>query len=112
MFLLGIFWKRATHAGALAAGGLTLPLSAALDVFWPMPFANRTGITFWACLGLGIVVSLVTKPKPAAELEGLIWNWQSAMATHGENKPSGLMRPGRWWAAITLVVVLMYFRYW
>src|SRR5262249_3826635 len=30
MFLLGILWKRTTHAGALAAGALTIPLSFAL----------------------------------------------------------------------------------
>jgi SSS family solute:Na+ symporter len=111
MFLLGIFWKRATHEGALAAGALTLPLSGALDLFYPMPFANRTGIVFWACIGLGIVVSLLTRPKPEAELAGLIWNWKDARSTHGENVPHGLMRPGLWWAAITCVVLWMYVRY-
>lgn len=119
MFLLGIFWKRATHAGALAAGGLTLPLSAAIDLFWPMynndqtmPFANRTGIVFWACLGMGVVVSMLTKPKPEEELKGLIWNWKDALSTTGENQPKGFMRPGFWWAVITVIVVWMYLRYW
>jgi SSS family solute:Na+ symporter len=111
MFMLGIFWKRATHAGALAAGALTLPLSALLDVYWPMPFYNRTGIVFWACIVLGIVVSLATKPKPAAELEGLIWNWRAVLATHGDEQPHGFMRPALWWLLINAVVVFMYFRY-
>jgi SSS family solute:Na+ symporter len=31
MFLLGILWKRATHAGALTAGMLTIPLSVAIE---------------------------------------------------------------------------------
>ena len=35
MFLLGIFWKRTTHAGALAAGLLTIPLSVFLEQVAP-----------------------------------------------------------------------------
>jgi solute:Na+ symporter, SSS family len=31
IFLLGILWRRTTHAGALAAGILTIPLSAGLE---------------------------------------------------------------------------------
>ncbi|MCC6697108.1 MAG: sodium/solute symporter [Candidatus Hydrogenedentes bacterium] len=111
MFLLGIFWRRATHAGALAAGGLTLPLSAALDYFYDMPFANRTGIVFWACIALGIVVSLGTRPKPAEEIEGLIWNWRAATSTQGEHRPRGFMRPFVWWILITAIVLWMYVLY-
>lgn len=111
MFLLGIFWKRATHAGALAAGALTLPLSAVLDYFYDLPFANRTGIVFWACLALGAAVSLVTRPKPEAELEGLIWSWRAVTATRGENQPHGLMRPALWCALINIIVVAMYVIY-
>jgi SSS family solute:Na+ symporter len=111
MFLLGIFWKRATHAGALVAGGLTLPLSALLDYFYDMPFANRTGIVFWACMGAGIVVSLMTRPKPEEELKGLIWDWRSAFATRGDEQPSGWMRPAIWCAIINGIVVFMFFRY-
>jgi len=111
MFLLGIFWKRATHAGALVAGGLTLPLSALLDYFYDMPFANRTGIVFWACMVGGVLVSLVTTPKSEADLKGLIWDWRSAFATRGDDQPKGLMRPAIWCAIINGIVLFMYFRY-
>lgn len=112
MFLLGIFWRRATHAGALAAGALTIPLSAALDVWWPMPFANRTGLVFWACIGLGILVSLVTKPKPDSELTGLIWNWSGLVDRAGRKAhPSPLWNPALWWVVVTAVVLAMYLRY-
>src|SRR5690606_39697909 len=47
MFLLGILWKRTTHAGAVAAGLLTIPLSLIIEYAFPeMPFFNRTGIVF------------------------------------------------------------------
>ena len=51
MFLMGILWKRTTHAGAMTAGLLTIPLSVGLQQAFPdMPFANRTGIVFWICM--------------------------------------------------------------
>ncbi len=111
MFVLGIFWRGATHAGALAAGALTLPMSAALDLFWPMPFANRTGIVFWACIALGALVSIFTTPKPAAELKGLIWSWHGAVSTQDADPPRGLMRPFLWWLLLNLIVVVLYIRY-
>ena len=113
MFLLGILWKRTTHAGALAAGALTIPLSAALTVLLPkMPFFNRAGIAFWICLVVGVVVSLLTKPKLEAELGGLIWN-RSALSLPPEQreKMRGLRNPTVWWAIVTAIVLFMYIRY-
>ena len=67
----------ADHArGGLDGGHADHPADGALQ-FWllpKMPFLNRTGIVFWVCMAVGVVVSLVTKPKPEAELTGLIWN--------------------------------------
>ena len=34
MFLMGIFWKRTTHAGALAAGILTIPMSFVMEFYF------------------------------------------------------------------------------
>jgi solute:Na+ symporter, SSS family len=113
MFLLGILWKRTTHVGALASGLLTIPMSAALQYYCgDMPFMNRTGIVFWWCMGLGIVVSFLTKPKPEAELAGLIWNLESlCMPTELRAKMRGLRRPGLWWAIVTAMVLYFFFRY-
>jgi solute:Na+ symporter, SSS family len=112
MFLLGIFWRRATHAGALAAGALTVPLSAGLDAWWAMPFANRTGIVFWACVGLGVVVSLFTKPKSKSELTGLTWNLSGLTDKSGRKAHPGLLwNPALWWLIVNALVLLMYYRY-
>lgn len=149
MFLLGIFWKRITHAGALTAGALTIPLSYALEwcaghvpllatklsawggvpvighwaerlsynlphiAEYTSPFFNRTGIVFWLCLLFGVLVSLVTKPKPAEELEGLIWNVQSlSLPKEQREQMRGLRNPAIWWALVTFAVLFMYMRYW
>ena len=97
MFLLGIFWKRTTQWGALAAGLLTIPLTLFLDwltdglhiphlappplpevvVAHLSPFMNRTGVAFWICMFVCVVVSLLTTPRPEVEIKGLIWNKES-----------------------------------
>ncbi|MET6996011.1 SLC5 family protein [Chitinophaga defluvii] len=113
MFLLGILWKRTTHAGALAAGILTIPLSLVIEFIFPaMPFFNRTGIVFWTCMAVCVVVSLLTKPKPAAELEGLIWNKSSlSLPAEQRTQQRGLRNPFIWWAIITALVLYFYIRY-
>jgi SSS family solute:Na+ symporter len=122
MFLLGILWKRTTHAGALTAGLLTIPLSAGLQWFLTTPYAaslptwcplkpffNRTGIVFWTCMVACAAVSLVTKPKPEAELAGLIWNKQSLLLPETERMQyRGLRSPLLWWAIVTAAVLVFY----
>jgi solute:Na+ symporter, SSS family len=122
MFLLGIFWKRATNAGALAAGAVTIPLSIIMEQtvrylpdyisVYVKPFMNRTGIVFWVCILAGIVVSLMTKPKSEDQLKGLIWNIQSlSMPNNLRAKMRGLRSPFLWWAVVTAAVIFMYVRF-
>ncbi len=113
MFLLGIFWRRATTAGALAAGLLTIPLSAALQFALPkMPFMNRTGIAFWACMAVCAAVSLMTKPRSAEELTGLIWTRDSLrLPQEMREKMRGVRNPALWWAALTAVLLVIYVKY-
>lgn len=113
MFLLGILWKRTTHAGALSAGILTIPMSFVMEFLFPqMPFLNRTGIVFWSCMVLCIVVSLLTKPKSEAELKGLIWNKESLSLLPGQSEQKrGLRNPFIWWVIITAIVLYFYIKY-
>jgi SSS family solute:Na+ symporter len=65
IFLLGMFWKRATEAGALVAAVGSVLLSLFYRAFLPsVPFMNRMGYVFLICLGSAVVVSLLQKPKP------------------------------------------------
>ena len=96
-FLLGMFWKRATGHGAfsgLVAGtaaaalhhGLTLPAGALAGVkggwlavvsAYPSEMAQNfwTAIdAFTVCLLVTAVVSLLTRPRPDAELTGLVYS--------------------------------------
>jgi len=136
MFILGIMWKRTTHAGALWAGILTIPLTLALELWMPRlpdlvgffssrlgeeskawvpyltPFAARTGIVFWVCMIVCALVSLVTRPKSDTELQGLIWNAGSLrLPKEMRERMHGLKSPALWWAIVTAIVLYMYVRY-
>ena len=90
-FLLGMFWKRTSANGAFfgllsgtvaaaATHGLTLAEGkggwiAPLATF-PSTMAQNFWVAIWAftaCFVITVAVSLVTKPKPVADLKGLVW---------------------------------------
>ena len=66
IFMLGLFWKRANEAGALAAALGSFLLSIALKMIWPeLPFIDRVGLVFLLAVGLAVTISLLT-PASAA----------------------------------------------
>ncbi len=79
IFLLGLFWKRATEWGAITAAVASVALSAIMKKALPAaglsqgvndyltPFINRMGVVFLASLFLAIIVSLATKQRPGAD---------------------------------------------
>src|SRR5213082_2477059 len=96
-FALGMFWRRSTGHGAflgLLSGtigaalhhGLTLPIGATPGVkggyfgllhTYPSELAQTfwTAIAAWTtCFVVTIIVSLVTRPRPDAELTGLVYS--------------------------------------
>ncbi|HXZ20541.1 MAG TPA: sodium:solute symporter family protein [Candidatus Acidoferrales bacterium] len=82
-FLLGMFWKRATPNGAFfglvggtaAAAGHWLATQSRWMTYESQMAANFSrAIWAWsACFLLTILVSLVTQPRPEAELAGLVY---------------------------------------
>ena len=67
IFLLGLFWRRATEAGALTAAVTSFALSLALKFYAPdLPFMNRMSIVFIAALALAVLASLVRSQPSAA----------------------------------------------
>jgi solute:Na+ symporter, SSS family len=79
IFLLGLFWKRATEAGAIAAAVASVLLSYAMKVGLPSallspgvndyltPFMNRMGVVFVIAALLAIIVSLATPARPGTD---------------------------------------------
>src|SRR5690606_29945698 len=64
IFVLGLFWKRANQAGALAAAIGSFVLSVVLTLAWPsLPFIDRVGLVFLLALALAVAVSLAHPPQ-------------------------------------------------
>jgi SSS family solute:Na+ symporter len=122
-FILGMFWKRMTPAagwiglvsGTAAAvlvgvlsedalGGLStgvLPLSGQGASF------VAAGAAFGVDLAVSIAVSLVTRPRPASELRGLVWSLTPKQDFHDADEGSlaWYQHPTRL-AAVALVLVI------
>lgn len=68
IFVLGLFWKRANEAGALAAAIGSFGLSIVLKMAWPaLPFIDRVGLVFLLALALAVLVSLLTPSAPGKD---------------------------------------------
>jgi SSS family solute:Na+ symporter len=64
IFLLGLFWKRASEAGAIVAAVASVILSYVFKVVMPdFPFMNRMGLVFLISLGLAVAISLAFRSR-------------------------------------------------
>ena len=62
LFLLGMFWSKTTARGALAAAIGSAVLSLLFKLLLPeMPFMDRVGYVFIACIALAAIVSIMNK---------------------------------------------------
>ncbi len=60
IFLLGLFWKQATEAGALTAAIGSAVLSLVFKLAWPtLPFMDRVGLVFVFTLVAAVAISLL-----------------------------------------------------
>ena len=60
VFMLGLFWRKATANAALVTAVLSIPLSALAKVLLPsIPFLNRMGYVFLVSVALIVVISLI-----------------------------------------------------
>jgi SSS family solute:Na+ symporter len=67
IFLLGLFWPRCTATAALVAAIASAILSVVLKFAWPaLPFMDRVGVVFLACMFIAVALSLLERPREAA----------------------------------------------
>lgn len=60
IFILGLFWNKASTRSALWAAGLTIPLSAGFKYLSPgLPFMDRMGLVFLMIVAVMVLVSLL-----------------------------------------------------
>jgi SSS family solute:Na+ symporter len=119
-FLCAIFWRRATPWGGFfglvagTAGAAATHILYSKDVihFGSALAADFTGaaIAFLADVVVTVAVSLVTRPKPEAELEGLVYGLTDTAALDRDLPPEEHV----WWrnpkllagGAVVLIVIL------
>jgi SSS family solute:Na+ symporter len=59
IFILGMFWKKTTPLGALAAAIGSAVLSFVFKIAWPgLPFIDRVGIVFLLCIAIAVAISI------------------------------------------------------
>ncbi len=58
IFMMGLFWKKATPNSALVSALLSIPLSFSMKLILPgLPFINRMGIAFLVSVALIVIIS-------------------------------------------------------
>lgn len=131
-FALGMFWRRATGHGAflgLLSGtaaaaihhGLSLPAGATVGfkggyLYVLTTYPSELSQTFWTaiwafsvCFVTTIVISILTRPRPAEELKGLVYSL-TPKPEEGENvwyKRPGVLA----WLVLALTVALNFVFY-
>jgi SSS family solute:Na+ symporter len=125
--LLGMMWKRATSAGGfwgLAAGtGTAIALwqwvrvdPAAIQYVAFSPHAKDMAVNMFralwawvACVSVTVLVSLVTKPRPASELVGLVYGYTKIPS---EGDMPLYQRPIFWAGVVGVVFVILNIIFW
>ena len=102
IFLLGLFWKKATEAGAIAAAVGSVALSYIFKVAMPdFPFMNRMGLVFLITLGLAVAISLAQGARPSASritMEGVTFRTPTAFNLAG--------------VGVILILIALYANWW
>jgi len=118
VFTFGILWRRATPL----AGTLTLVLGFAFipivrfvlfkDIPWLIPydtFTHHTFVVFIFSIIVLITVSLLSKPKPAEELKGVIWTTSAfSLPKHEAALHRGFSNLTFWWVMMVSLIVVLY----
>lgn len=85
IFMLGMFWKTMNSIGAILAAIGSAVLSFALKIGLPdVPFMDRVGIVFLACVAIAVVASIATRKHYTAGGTGVV----SLDSVSFETKPS------------------------
>jgi SSS family solute:Na+ symporter len=102
IFLLGMFWKKATSTGALAAAIGSAILSFAFKMLWPdLPFIDRVGLVFILCTAIAVVISVMAGNQ---DQEGAVELNDIQFATSTGFNLSALL--------VSLILVALYATWW
>ena len=120
VFILAIFWKRATNTAAVATLFLAIPMLILVFVRQAFGFLagvnifNLGGVVFIISFVFMIVVSLYTRPVEAERLTATIWKPRMLKLPEEELKRGypWWKSIGFWFALVVLCFVIIYAKFW
>jgi SSS family solute:Na+ symporter len=102
IFVMGIFWKKATPNSAIASAVASAGLSLAFKLWWPeLPFMDRVGLVFVCCVVTAYAVTLLENKGPQ---KGAIELKDIDFSTSGGFNIAGV--------AVALILVALYATWW
>lgn len=118
VFLVGVFWRRATAAAATFVLWFAFPFTWFVEavlfkrIHWMVQydnFLNRTFLVWVVCVGLMLVISCFTRAPSAEQVAGIIWSPKMAALPGNDRRHFGGARSlFFWWALFVGVMVCVY----
>jgi hypothetical protein len=117
IFLVGILWKGATPQAAtwtLYIGFASIPLVRWVLFQTPLlkpydSFPHHTFVVFVFSMIMLVILSQFTAPKPAKELQGVIWDKSALHIPESEKSLNRGFRDFRlWWMLMFVVIAILY----
>jgi len=130
--ILGMLWKRATNWGGFL--GLLAGTASSIGMFIytstgtvehkaaalarialspdAQPMAENMFRALWSwliCVGVTVIVSLVTKPRPESELNGLVYG---ATVIPHDGATTLLQKPIFWAAVVSVAFIILQIIFW
>jgi SSS family solute:Na+ symporter len=118
IFTLGILWRRANSTAALSTIISGFAFTWLLDtwLFVKVPllvpyntYYHRALLSWVFCMGVMIVVSLLTKSPAPEKVEGIIWSRRyAALPADEQRRYSGIKDFRIWWLTFVTIVLCIY----
>ena len=108
VFMMGVLWRRATAAGALAAMLVGFAAALALQFApglprWATTILNQAGLTLVVSLVAGIVVSLRTPRNDSPAIDPMVFSWSNPAVRTGFGTKLG-SHVVLWWAVFVVLI--------
>ncbi len=121
VFLFGVFWRRGTKEASLATLIFGFGLGAMLFVLdlpvfgtqkivtegWGIPFMMQAWYSFCLCSAFYVVISLLTPPPRAEQIEGLTWEHPLAVIT--QSRPVSMSDPRLISLLLLVTIAVLYY---
>lgn len=120
VFILAIFWKRATNTAAIVTLSLAFPMLVVVyirqlyGIFAEINIFNLSFIILLLSLVIMVIISLFTKPSEPERLKASLWKRDMLRLPRTEAKAESpwWKSVGLWWAIMVGCFIIIYAKFW